>query len=67
MTVIDMDDFRKKTSFTEGSYDGLTCRYCASAWFCLGGDPAVVCVGPNGEITGYAGYLYCAECGRPSG
>lgn len=65
MTVIDMDEFRKKTPASEGSYDGATCRHCGEAWFCLGGDPAVVCISRDGSVTGYAGYLYCSSCGRP--
>lgn len=65
MTVIDMDEFRKKIPASEGSYQGGTCRHCGEAWFHLGGDPAFVCIAADGTITGYSGYLYCSSCGRP--
>ena len=66
MTVIGMDEFRKKNTPGEGGYDGATCRHCGEAWFRLNGDPVgLVCVSTDGAITGYAGYLYCSSCGRP--
>jgi len=68
MTVIDMNEFRKKSTEDQASsgYDGAVCRHCGEAWFQLNGDPVgLVCVSKDGAITGYAGYLYCSACGRP--
>lgn len=40
---------------------------CGSGWFELripGADrPGVVCLSPDGTVSGYAGAPYCMECG----
>lgn len=62
MTVIRLAEHRKDPD----EYDGGVCP-CGEAWFELKGEYAAVCVTRTGNVTGYAGYLYCVSCGRPFG
>lgn len=53
--------------------DNVACR-CGSGWWTLRGtadtpglDHGAVAVANDGRITGYAGELFCLECGEPIG
>lgn len=68
MTVVDMHEERRKRDLRrreggEDGYDGLVCG-CGEAWFALHGRGSAVCLGPDGEITGYSGTLKCVSCGK---
>lgn len=64
MTITDLEERRRAAA--EPEYDGITCG-CGEAWFELRGSPESptvgVCLGPDGELAGYAGVLYCLSCG----